>query len=294
MGRSRGTNIIELGAYYGWCWAKARYLGALQGEGTREEALSILEEAINRGGRSSWFNRMRASLNRERKQTKETSVIDTEEYANAIVRSFDNLLEQLGTRGTRFERWCSQLSNELQSASHDQYREGIEKLGKLLGYDSNRPRHGSSTDCRWRGIFGNCKEVFTFEVKIEGVPSGKITASDIGQVHNQIARAKAEYENLGYTIRGSIVTHLTELISDAESSAGEIRVISKDSILELWNLIKQLLIEYRSSWSLDDINLRRQAASAIKPKLPSSGWLKKALNFDGRFITTEKLLSEEI
>jgi len=245
-----------------------------------------------RGGRSSWFNRMRVSLNRERAQTETTSSIASEEYSHAIVRSFDTLLEQLGTRGARFERWCSQLSEELQSNHHDQYRQGLEKLGKLLGYDSNRPRHGSATDCRWRGIFGNCKEVVTFEAKIEDVPSGKITASDIGQVHKQIARAKTEYETLGYTIRGSIVTHLSEIMPDAESSAGEIRIITKDSIMECWNVIKQLLIKYRNLWSLDDINLRRQAAEAIRPKLPLSAWLTRALNFDCRFITTEMLLKE--
>jgi len=60
----------------------------------------------------------------------------------------------------------------------------------------------------------------------------------------------------------------------------------------LWNLIKQLLIEYRTSWSLDDINLRRQAAEAIRPKLPPCGWLTKAFNFDRRFITAEMLLNE--
>ncbi|MBA7710364.1 hypothetical protein ES703_119306 [subsurface metagenome] len=292
--RAKKANIIELGAYYGWCWAKARYLGVLQGEGTKEETLSILEEAISRGGRSSWFNRMRASLNREREQTETISLIATEEYSHAIVRSFDNLLEQLGTRGPRFERWCSQLSDELQSNHHDQYRQGLEKLGKLLGYDSNRPRHGSAADCRWRGIFGNHKEVVTFEVKIEDIPSGKITSSDIGQAHNQIAHAKAEYETLGYTIRGSIVTHLSELTPDAESSAGEIRIIPKDSIIGLWNFIKQLLIEYRTSWSLDGINKRRQAAEAIRPKLPPSGWLINVLNSNCRFITTQMLFNSSI
>jgi len=229
---AREANIIELGAYYGWCWSKARYLGALQGDGTKEESLSILEDAINRGGRSSWFNRMRASLSRKKTQTETTSIIATEEYSHTIIRSFDNLLEQLGTRGTRFERWCNQLGEELQSNHHDQYGQGLEKLGKLLGYDSNKPRHGSATDCRWRGIFGNDKEVITFELKIEDVPSGRITASDIGQVHNQITRAKAEYEDLGYTIRGSIITHLSKLMPDAESSAGAVRIIPKDSVME--------------------------------------------------------------
>jgi hypothetical protein len=170
--------------------------------------------------------------------------------------------------------------------------EGLKILGELLGYDSGRPRHSSATDCLWRGIFGNCKEVVTFEAKIEDDPPGKITASDIGQVYNQIARAKAEYGTLGYTIRGSIVTHLSEFMNDAESSAGEIRIIPKDSIMELWELIRQLLAEYRTSWSLDDINSRRQAAEVIRPKLPPGGWLTRSLNFDQHFITTEGLLNE--
>jgi len=254
--------------------------------------LSILENAINRGGTSAWFNRMKSSLNRERRLAETVSVISIQEYSNAIICSFDNLLEQLGVRGTRFERWCSQLSDELNSEQHNQYQQGLEKLGKLLGYDSTRPRHGSATDCRWRGIFGNCKEVVTLEVKIEDAPSGKIAASDIGQAHNQIARAKAEFETLGYTIRGSIVTHLTELLPDAESSAGEIRIIPKSAFIELWNLIRQLLVKYRASWSLDYINLRRQAAGAIRPEIPSSGWLIRVLNIDQHFITLEKLLEE--
>jgi hypothetical protein len=235
---------------------------------------------------------MKSSLNRERRLAETGPVISIQEYSNAIICSFDNLLEQLGVRGTRFEKWCSQLSDELNSGQHNQYQQGLEKLGKLLGYDATRPRHGSATDCRWRGIFGNCKEVVTLEVKIEDAPSGKIAASYIGQAHNQIARAKAEFETLGYTIRGFIVTHVNELMPDAESSAGEIRIIPKSAFIELWNFIRQLLIKYRDSWSLDNINLRRQAAGAIRPEIPSSGWLIRALNIDQRFITAEKLLEE--
>lgn len=82
--RAKAENIMELGAYYGWCWAKARYLESLQGEAATNEALSILEDAIKRGGISSWFNRMNASLNRERRST-ETISVDHAEYSNSII-----------------------------------------------------------------------------------------------------------------------------------------------------------------------------------------------------------------
>lgn len=289
--RAREQNLIELGAYYGWCWAKAQYLGSLQSDSGVEEALLTLEAAINRGGNSSWFNRLKASLNRAQNRVENLSIIATQEYSNAVINSFDKKLEELGTRSTRFQRWCNRLTDELQSTSHDQYRQGLCELGELLGYESNRPAGSGVPDCIWRGIFGNLKEVFTFEVKIEDTPSGKITFSDVGQVHNHITQAKAKYESFGYTIRGSFVSHLVELMPDAETSAGEIRVIPKNVVMELWQIVKQLLIQYRTIWSLDDMNLRRSSAEVIRPRIASSSWLIGALNSDNRVITADELLS---
>ena len=78
------------------------------------------------------------------------------------------------------------------------------------------------------------KEIITIEAKIEHMPSRYITASHVGQAHNQVERARAEFSPLGYQVTGTIITHLTELAGDAESSAGALRCISKDSILDLW------------------------------------------------------------
>jgi hypothetical protein len=77
------------------------------------------------------------------------------------------------------------------------------------------------------------REVFTFEAKIEHAASQQITASDIGQAHIQLARAVAEYQAQGYTIRGAIVTHLTELRPGVSSSVGGIKIVGKDAVLVL-------------------------------------------------------------
>ena len=288
------ANLIEIGALHGWHWAKALYLQSLLGEpSTREKALQIFDDALRRGGQSSWFNRMRASLNRARRVSLLTQEATTDDYSAAILRTFDDLLERLGTTGTRFERWCQAITSNLQAVSHAQYREGLEQLGRMLGYHhASRPRHSAATDCRWRGVFGNTREVITFEAKIEQDTSQQIVASDMGQAHNQLTRAQREYEAQGYIVRGTIITHLTTIAPEAEASAGGIKVLEKAAIFELWNQVRLLFSLYRDGWSLDDISARLAAAQTIRSRLPATGWLIRALDSDERIITAGRLMSE--
>lgn len=290
---AREANLIEIGALHGWHWTKALYLQSLLGEPSAgEKSLQVFEDAIRRGGRSSWFNRMRASLNRAKKVPELAEQAARDDYAAVLLRTFDDRLENVGATGSRFERWCQTISQQLQSESHAAYQEGLEQLGNTLGYHASRPKHGAATDCRWRGVFGNAKEVITFEVKIEQTPSQQIVASHIGQAHNQFARAEREYGPQGYTVRGTIVTHLTAVASDAEASAGSIKVLPKTAIFELWTRVRTLLSLYRGGWSLDDISARSSAAASIRARLPATGWLIRALDADERFITTERVLAE--
>jgi hypothetical protein len=285
------ANLIEVGAYYGWCWAKARYLADTQEGVDVAESLAILERAITRGGISGWFNRMRASLARAR-NTKSTTSFSSDEYSNAIIRGFDDLLESTNTRGLRFEKWCNQREEELNAEQHNHYRKGLSALGGLLGYACSEPKHGSSTDSLWRGVFNTRREVFTFELKIEHVAANRIDASDIGQAHNQISRARTEYGPLGYIVRGVILTHMTDLFPDAESAGMDIRILPKALVLELWARVRKLLTDYRNSWSLDDLGARRRAAEGLRPLLPPEGWLGNALSHDSRFVTREILFAE--
>lgn len=290
---ARGANLIEIGALYGWQWAKALYLQSLLGEpSARDRALMVFEEAIRRGGLSSWFNRMRASLNRTRQAPAVSGEITRDDYASHLIRAFDDMLELHGVTGNRFDRWCDTTTNSLQSDSHAQYQEGLEKLGRVLGYHATRPRYDTATDCRWRGVFGNSREVITFEAKIEHNSSQELSAHDIGQAHNQLARALGEHESHGYTVRGTIATHLTALARDAEASAGTIKILTKPAVLALWERVRLVLSLYRGGWSLHDISARMAASQTIKPRLPTTGWLIRAIDVNSRFIATEHLLEE--
>ena len=140
---ARSAYLIEMGALHGWHWAKALYLQSLLGEpSAREKSLRVFGDAIRRGGRSSWFNRMRASLNRAKSVPALAEESARDDYAAVLLRAFDDRLENLGTMGNRFERRCSSVTSNLQSESHAQYIEGLEQLGQILGYNASRPRYG--------------------------------------------------------------------------------------------------------------------------------------------------------
>ena len=183
------------------------------------------------------------------------------DYATVLIRAFDDQLERLGTRSNRFDRYCQSVTDGLQADTHDRFCEALERLGALLGYSASRPRYQAATDCRWRGVFGNKKELVTFEAKIEHVARASIVPSDVGQTHNQLARAQAEYGAHGYVIRGVIVTHLDAIDQAAEASAGAIRIIPRSTVIDLWNRVRLLLSLYRDHWSLDDMQIRADAVA---------------------------------
>jgi hypothetical protein len=285
----RDENIIELGAFHKWNQAKATYLQSLSGEpGSQGKAYLLAEEAIGRGNKTSWFNRLRASLNRTRSSS-QPSDGETADYGLSLARAFDEFLELNGTR-ERFEKACQRISAALASDKHDQYCEGLKSLGVLLAYNASRPKGSAATDNRWRGTFGNSKEAFTFEAKIEHVEGNAITSSHMGQAHNQLNRALAELAPLGYTVRGTILTHLGEIDPAARSSAGPIRILRKDAVLSLWKHVEGLLRNYANGWKLDDVTARIAKTQALLPRCPPAGWLVQALSVDELLVSSDDLL----
>jgi hypothetical protein len=291
---AKRDNVIELGALHGWHRAKALYLQGRGGgdSGALARSFQALDEAITRGGKSSWFNRMRASLLRARTDMNAASAITEAEYAEAVLRVFDERLERVGTIGDRYQKYLDRITERLSSFKHAEYQEGLELLGELIGYTATRPKFGAATDCRWRGAFGQAREVFTIEAKIEHTASTRITASDLGQAHNQRTRAEAEFNASGYTVRGMIATHMVAMNPDAVSSIGPIAILPKEAVLALWRQIGALLSGYRAAWSLDDIAVRARAAVVLRPVLPRTGWLVRALATGDPWVTADALTRE--
>ena len=290
---AKKDGLLEIGALHGWHRAKALYLQGLLGDGSAEQkALEVLEAAIQRGGQSAWFNRMRGSLNRARKVSDESSGYFDDDYFVEVMRAFDELLDRYGHTGVRFEQYCNRIAEQLLSDSHNIFLEGLESIGNLLGYTASRPQNPGAPDCVWRGSFGSYAEVFTYEAKIEDSPSNDVVLADLGQAHNQKTKAESYYGPRGFVVRGAIVTHLTELGAGVEDALGDLRIISKQAICDLWVRIRAALILYRDTWLPNNLAANLQAAQSIKSRVPGTGWLTRALSHGPAFVTSDELLKE--
>ena len=289
-----GNNILEYGAYVGYLRAKALYLEGQQGSAaSKEQALEQLRAAIARGNNAAWFNRLKSSINRmESKQESDPTPTFNAAYKYEMIRSFDMLLEQVGSRGSRFDKYCNRVSEQLNSGKHDEFTEGLKTLGVLLGFSSYRPKHNGATDCIWRLGFGDIRQVYTLEAKIEHKPSGKIDGSDVGQVHKQVARAQGEYKDQGYSIQGLIVSHLTQLDPIAASSMGTVKIIENPAVLSLWGYVRTLLTLYREHWDLDNQSIRQQAVNKISHYIPSGNWLGRTIESSDTFISIDAITRE--
>lgn len=281
----------ELGAFLQYTEAKAAHLEGQRGDkAAQQRAQTALEAAIARGGgSSSWFNRLRSSLRRGEEGTMTTFHLD--EFRAVAARAFDEQLEATPP-GPKLDRWRERLASDLESTTHDVFAQALGKLGELLGFSAVFPKYGGATDCRWHGTFGNRREAFTFEAKIEHREDKAITSRALGQAHNQKARAIEELEPVGFLVRGLIVTHLERLAADAAPGLGELIVLRKDAVLALHRHIDRMLVSFSTAWSLEDPAARVSAGERLAAQFPPTGWFNKAIDEADRFLDAELLLAE--
>ena len=124
------------------------------------------------------------------------------------------------------------------------------------------------------------------------LPTNEIVLSDLGQAHNQKAKADTYYGSRGFVVSGAIVTHLTELGAGVADSLGDLRIVSKQAICDLWVKSRSALVFYRDKWLPDNLPANLQAAESIKSRIPKTGWLTRALSHGSPFVTSKEFLKE--
>lgn len=291
---TKARNLIEIAGFHGWHRAKALYLESRRGQPhSKEQALRVLREAIQRGGKSAWFNRMLSSINRDLSDEHREQELAEQRFADAMLTYLEDFVERVGTKGNRFQQFTNRIEDQLRASSHNMYAAGMQGLGNILGYHATRPNYSGAPDCIWLSNSGEAQgEMFTFELKIEHYLTKTITQRDVGQAHNQYNRARSEYQSKGYGVRSIIVTHLEDVATDAEAVLGTVRLASTRTVLALLMCVIECMKRYRDMWSVDDVTAQIAASAELRSSLPRTGWLSRAVEKADPWLSTNALLNE--
>lgn len=122
---------------------------------------------------ASWFARLAFALD---EKDAENSVSD---FINVSAAEFiESHLVGLGLTGTKFDRILKETTALITDSDPDNFDTGLTHLGKMIGFDAERPNGNGVPDSVWR-LAG--EYVILFECKSDETPNDKISISTCRQ-----------------------------------------------------------------------------------------------------------------
>jgi hypothetical protein len=272
----QAAGLREQAAFAYVCQARACLLAGRDGDlSAQARARELIDRAIGAGGiRSTWFNGLRASI---AVTEPAMAAVAVDEATDRMLTTFDLRATADGGNRTRFERLRARVTDKLTSGTHAEFQEGLEELGRLLGFDAVRPRGTGATDTRWGWSEGGQRQLLVWEAKIDHAGHNALSISDVDQANGQLTAARGEHGARGVICRGAIVSHL-EPDDAASGRLGEITLVPKDAVVALWERVAAMYARYLDRWHPDDANARRQAVADVEGLLPAARWLTRALD----------------
>lgn len=275
-GACQAAGLREQAAFAFVCQARASLLAGRDGDlSAQARARELIDRAIGAGGiRSTWFNGLRASI---AVTEPAMAAVSVDEGIDKILTTFDLRATADGGNRTRFERFRARVNDKLSSGTHAEFQEGLEDLGRLLGFDAVRPRGTGATDTRWGWSEGGQRQLLVWEAKIDHAEHNALSISDVDQANGQLTAARSEHGPRGAICRGAIVSHL-EPDAAAAGRLGDITLVPRGAVVALWERIAAVHARYLDSWHPDDASARRQAIADVEGVLPPDRWLTRALD----------------
>ncbi len=265
-GELRGYRALWL--YLAACWADE----SAAGEDAATLAASLRVDAEATARMLPWYPRFRGGAQR------------------AVGRDYDaraacagQVLRGYGLRGTKFESEMRELERQLGGDEATLFELGLEKLGKLLGFESTRRTSTAAPDCAWR----DGDEIwFVFEAKTDEKPNKPIAATQVRQALTHPTWVK---ENLGWeqpaeTIN-ALVTYKDEVEPAAAKLAEQLRAVAPEVIRKLAAKTIELYREIRGrARGLSEEALAAHFAEGFKRAGLSTESLKSKL---GRYLVAK-------
>lgn len=180
---AESVTIPDLSPYRAW-WAyqaAAAYHQLAEKEGIAE-AIPFRDRyramALAASGMSSWYGHVLPT------PTKKLTEAKPSEFDVLAAKNVGAFLAGVGVRGPKFDQFLLSAESQLGTEAHVPFEQGIEKLGILLGWHSNRPGGDADPDGIWR-MPPNW--VLGFEAKSEESEGNGLSKSTLNQAQGHYA-----------------------------------------------------------------------------------------------------------
>lgn len=179
---------------------------------------------------------------------------------------------------------------ELNSQHHDEVAEGLATLGRLLGFESQRPRGSGMPDTLWRYARDQLY-IITIEVKAELEEGRPVALRDVNQAHGQSRWAQTTYGSQGFNCIPLLVSRTAGLDDGVSDRLGSVRCLTQVSVIRLAEAVRSLFEMYRSNWSITRAEARANARQILASRIPQVTWLFDAYRSSAEFISEDALAS---
>lgn len=164
----------EVAGYRAWWYYLAGSVAWLNAHTTGEQSFAKLaKDLFTRAAMCptavSWF----AALTRLKIMAGVTLSLD--ELLNYAAENIEELLTQLGLFGPKFEKIISESLELISNNESATFTQGLEQLGKFLGFEAWRPQSQGAPDCVWKVSDRVC---IAIEAKSEESPDTPIPIRD--------------------------------------------------------------------------------------------------------------------
>lgn len=238
--------------------------------------------AIEEGGSTSWFNRLRKAYNKLAGE-----VVPTLPQHDALLDRWDELADRHSFYKGRFLKWQARLKEYL-DGTHGQVCEALETLGATLGFSASRPAGDGAPDGLWLGS----GYVVTLEAKID-LERDAVALSDVNQADGHRRAAEMAHKLRSAEVGSVIVTGVAKIEQSAEKALGEIRILHLEVVSELQSRLETVMREYWKGWSHGEADKRRALRAAAAQRLPPPGWLLRSIKAsNGPFLDATTLFKE--
>ena len=148
----------------------------------RDSAGDLLSRAAQCCPAITWFARLRRSM------AGTQTAADTSELNAEAVEGVRRQLTEWGAVGSRFEDSICNIGDDLKAIAHKRFHQGLDGLGRMLGFDSKLPGGNAVPDCVWS--LGS-RVYIVHEAKSEHTPNDAIGVNDIAQARRHSEWVKA-------------------------------------------------------------------------------------------------------